>query len=158
MTYGLGAAGCAAAFIISYSLVALMYYRRNRWVRAVRRNPQDRDHRALLLATGLTRLNLFGMSFLVIAYALRVYRQAIPAPLGLQPPWSFGLGVLSTLAVLAIFTAPATCLFRLKGEIADRRYTEGEERVRVPHEPASVPIRRGTAADKEARELGYRKR
>jgi hypothetical protein len=158
MTYGLGAAGCAAAFIISYSLVALMYYRRNRWVRAVRRNPQDRDHRALLLATGLTRLNLFGMSLLVIAYALRVYRQAIPAPLGPQPPWSFGLGVLSTLAVLAVFTAPATCLFRLKGEIADRRYTEGEERVRVPHEPASVPIRRGTAADKEARELGYRKR
>jgi hypothetical protein len=158
MTYGLGAAGCAAAFIISYSLVALMYYRRNRWVRAVRRNPQDRDHRALLLATGLTRLNLFGMSFLVIAYALRVYRQAIPAPLGPQPPWSFGLGVLSTLAVMAVFTAPATCLFRLKGEIADRRYTEGEERVRVPHEPASVPIRRGTAADKEARELGYRKR
>jgi hypothetical protein len=158
MTYGLAAVGCAATFIISYSLVALLYYRRNRWVRAVRRNPQDRDHRALLLATGLTRLNLFGMSLLVIVYALRVYRQAIPAPLGLQPAWSLGLGVLSTLAVMAIFTAPATCLFRLKGEIADRRYTEGEERVRVRHEPASVPKRRGTAADREAWELGYRKR
>jgi hypothetical protein len=87
-----------------------------------------------------------------------VYFQAIPAPLGPQPAWSFGLGVLSTLAVLAVFTAPGTCLFRLKGEIADRRYTEGEERVRVRHEPARVPKRRGTAADKEAMELGYRKR
>jgi hypothetical protein len=158
MTYGLAAAGCAAAFIISYSLVALLYYRRNRWVRAVRRDPRDRDHRALLLATGLTRLSLFGMSFLVIVYALRVYLQAIPAPLGLQPAWSFGLGVLSILAVLGVFTAPATCLFRLKGEIADRRYTEGEERVRVRHERARVPKRRGRAADKEARVLGYRKR
>ena len=159
MTYGLAASGCAAAFIISYSLVALLYYRRNRWVRAVRRDPQDRDHRTLLLATGLTRLNLFGMSFVVIVYALRVYRQAIPAPLGPQPTWSFGLGVLSTLAVLAIFTAPATCLLRLKGEIADRRYTEGEEeRVRGRHEPARVPKRRGTAVDKEVMELGYRKR
>jgi hypothetical protein len=157
MTYGLAAAACAA-FIIVYSLVALLYYRKNRWVRAVRRDPHDRDHRALLLATGLTTLNLFGMSFLVIVYALRVYFQAIPAPLGPQPAWSFGLGVLSTLAVLAIFTAPATCLLRLKGEIADRRYTEGEEHVRVRHEPARVPKRRGTAADKEARELEYRKR
>jgi hypothetical protein len=158
MTYGLAAAGCAAAIIISYSLVALLYYRRNPWVRAVRRDPQDRDHRALLLATGLTRLNLFGMSFLVIVYALRVYFQAIPAPLGLQPGWLFGLGVLSTLAVLGVFTAPATCLFRLKGEIADCRYTEEEERVRVRHEPARVPKRRGTEADKEVREFGYRKR
>ncbi len=159
MTYGLGAAGCAAAFIISYSLVALLYYRRNRWVRAVRRDPQDMAHRALYVATGLTRLNLVGMIFLVIVYALRVYFQESPPPPAPQPAWSLGLGVLSTLAVLAVFTAPATCLFRLKGEIADRRYTEGEEeRVRVPHEPASVPIRRGTAADKEARELEYRKR
>ena len=159
MTYGLAAAGCAAAYIILYSLVALLYYRRNRWVRAVRRDPQDRDHRALLLATGLTRLNLFGMSFLVIVYALRVYFQAIPAPLGPQPSWSFGFGVLSTLIVLAVFTASATCLFRLKGEIADRRYTEGEEeRVRVRHERARVPKRRGTAAERGVRELGYRKR
>src|SRR3712207_5121729 len=162
MTYGLAAAGCAA-FIISYSLVALLYYRRNYWVRAVRRDPQDRDHRALLLATALTRVNLFGMSFLVIVYALRVYFQAIPAPLGPQPAWSqpalsFGLGVLSTLAVLAVFTAPATCLFRLKGEIADRRYTEGEGRMRGRHERARVPKRHGTAADRETRELGYRKR
>ena len=154
------AAGYAAVFAIPYSVVALLYYRRNRWVRAVRRDPQDRDHRALLLATGLTRLNLFAMSFLVIVYALRVYLRAVPAPLGPQPAWSFWLGVLSTLAVLAVFTAPATCLFRLKGEIADRRYTEGEEqeRVRGRHEPASVPKRRGTAADREARELGYRRR
>ena len=152
------AAGYAAVFTIPYSVVALLYYRRNRWVRAVRRDPQDRDHRTLLLATGLTRLNLLGMSFLVIVYALRVYFQAIPAPLGPQPAWSFWLGVLSTLAVLAVFTAPATCLFRLKGEIADRRYTEGEERVRVRHEPARVPKRRGTAVDREVREVGYRKR
>jgi hypothetical protein len=164
MTYGLAAAACAA-FIIVYSLVALLYYRKNRWVRAVRRDPHDRDHRALLLATGLTRLNLFGMSFLVIVYALRVYFQAFPAPLGPQPAWSqpepawsFGLGVFSTLIVLVVCTAPATGLFRLKGEIADRRYTEGEEHVRVRHEPARVPKRRGTAADKEARELEYRKR
>jgi hypothetical protein len=158
MTYGLAAAGCAAAYIILYSVVALLYYRRNRWVRAVRRVPQDRDHRALLLAIGLTRLNLFGMSFLVIVYALRVYFQAIPAPLGPRPSWSFVLGVLSTLIVLAVFTAPATCLFRLKGEIADRRYTEGEERVRVRHGRSGVAKRRGTPAGKEARELGYRKR
>jgi hypothetical protein len=158
MAYGLAAAGCAAAIIISYSLVALLYYRRNRWVRAVRRDPQDRDHRALLLTTGLTALNLFGMFFLVIVYALRVYFQTIPAPLGLQPAWAFGLGVLSTLAVLGVFTAPATCLFRLKGEIADRRYTEGVEGVGVRHEPARVPKRRGAEADKEAMELGYRNR
>jgi hypothetical protein len=157
VTYGLAAAVCAA-FIILYSLAALLYYRRDRWVRAVLRDPQDRDHRALLLATGLTRLNLFGMSFLVIVFVLRVYFRAIPAPLGPQPAWSYGLGVLSTLAVLAVFTAPATCLFRLKGEIADRRYIEGKERVRVRHERVHVPKRRGTAVDKEARELGYRKR
>jgi hypothetical protein len=154
------AAGYAAVFAIPYSVVALLYYSRNRWVRAVRRDPQDMAHRALYIATGLTRLNLVGMIFLVIVYALRVYFQESPPPPEPQPAWSFGLGMLSTLVVLAVFTAPATCLFRLKGEIADRRYTEGEEeeRVRVPHEPASVPKRRGTAADKEARELGYRKR
>jgi hypothetical protein len=163
MTYGLTAAGCAA-FIISYSLGALLYYRRNRWVRAVSRDPQDRAHRALLLATGLTRLSLFGVSFLVIGDTLRVYFQAIPAPLGPQPTWSepawsFGLGVLSTLAVLVVFTAPATCLFRLKGEIADRRYTEGvEERVRGRHKRARVPKRRRRAADREARGLAYRRR
>ena len=159
MTYRLAATGCAAAFIIPYSVVALLYYRRNRWVRAVRRDPQDMAHRALLVATGLTRLNLVGMALLVIVYALRVYFEAIPAPLGSQPTWSLGLAVLSTLAVLAVFTAPATCLFRLKGEIADRRYTEGEEeREPVRHERARVPKQRGTAADKEARELGYRRR
>jgi hypothetical protein len=49
-------------------------------------------------------------------------------------------------------------LFRLKGEIADRRYIEGKERVRVRHERAHVPKRRGAAADKEAKELGFRKR
>jgi hypothetical protein len=153
------AAGYAAVFTIPYSVAALLYYRRNRWVRAVRRDPQDMAHRALLVATGLTRLNLVGMIFLVIVYALRVYFQESPPPPEPQPAWSFGLGMLSTLAVLAVFTAPATCLFRLKGEIADRRYTEGEEeRVRVLDEPARVPNRRGTAADKEAREVGYRKR
>jgi hypothetical protein len=150
-TYGQAAVACAA-FIILYSLVALLYYRRDRWVRAVRRDPKDRAHRALLLATGLTKLNLLGISFLVIVYALRVYFRATPAPLGPQPAWSFGLGVLSTLAVLVVFTAPATCLFRLKGEIADRGYIEGKERVRVRRERARVPKRRGRAADKEARE------
>jgi hypothetical protein len=55
--------------------------------------------------------------------------------------------VLSTLVVLAVFTAPATCLFRLKGEISDRRYTEIGGRSRVPK-------RRAKAKDKEARELG----
>jgi len=155
------AAGYAAVFTIPYSLVALLFYRRNRWVRAVRRDPQDRDHRALYLATGLTRVNLVGMTFLVVVYALRAYFQESPRTPEPQPAWSFGLGMLSTLVVLAVFTAPATCLFRLKGEIADRRYTEGEEeRVRGRHAPARVPKRRGTAADREAREreLAYRRR
>lgn len=157
LIYGLVAAGFAAAFTIPYSLVALLCYGRNRWVRAVRRDPQDRDHRALLIATGLTRVNLFGMTFLVIVYALRVYNRAssLPEP---QPAWSYWLGVLSTLVVLAVFTAPATCLFRLKGGIADRRYSEGEERVRVPGERARVPKRHSRTADKGARRLGYRKR
>ena len=152
-------ATCYAAIVtIPYASVALVFYRSNRWVRAVRRDPQDRDHRALLIATGLTRLNLFGMTFLAGVYALRAYFQISPPPPEPRPAWAFGLSMLSTLVVLAIFTSPATCLFRLKGEIADRRYSEGEERVRVPDERARVLKRRSTAADKEARELGYRKR
>jgi hypothetical protein len=135
------AAGYAAVFTIPYSVVALLYYRRNRWVRAVRRDPQDMDHRALLLATGLTRLNLVGMIFLVIVYALRVYFQESPPPPEPQPAWSFGLGMLSTLVVLAVFTSPATCLFRLKGEIADRRYNERDEHLRVLDERARVLTR-----------------
>jgi hypothetical protein len=136
------AAGYAAVFTIPYSVVALLFYRRNRWVRAVRRDPQDRAHRALYVATGLTRLNLVGMTFLVVVYALRVYFQESPPPPEPQPAWSFALGLLSTLVVLAVFTSPATCLFRLKGEIADRRYTEGEEeRVPVRHERERVLTR-----------------
>jgi hypothetical protein len=82
------------------------------------------------------------MTFLVVVYALRVYFQESPPPPEPQPAWSFGLGLLSTLVVLAVFTSPATCLFRLKGEIADRRYTEGEdERVPVRHERARVLTR-----------------
>jgi hypothetical protein len=148
LVYGLVAAGFAAAFTIPYSLAALLYYRRNRWVRAVRRHPQDRDHRALLIAIGLTRLNLLAMTVLVICYSLRVYYRGTSPPEP-QPSWSFWLGVLSTLVVLAVFTAPATCLFRLKGEIADRRYGEGEKRVRVPDERARVPKRRSRAANRE---------
>jgi hypothetical protein len=135
------AAGYAAVFTIPYSVVALLFYRRNRWVRAVHRDPQDRAHRALYVATGLTRLNLVGMTFLVIVYALRVYFQESLPPPEPQPAWSFGLGMLSTLVVLAVVTAPATCLFRLKGEIADRRYNESDEQLRVRDERARVLTR-----------------
>jgi hypothetical protein len=135
------AAGYAAVFTIPYSVVALLFYRRNRWVRAVRRDPQDRAHRALYIATGLTRLNLVGMIFLVIVYALRVYFKDSPPPPESQPAWSFGLGMLSTLVVLAVFTSPATCLFRLKGEIADRRYNESDEHSPVLDERARVLTR-----------------
>ena len=135
------AAGYAAVFTIPYSLVALLFYRGNRWVRAVRRDPRDRAHRALYLATGLTRLNLVGMAFLVIVYALRVYFQVSPPPPEPQPAWSFGLGMISTLVVLAVFTSPATCLFRLKGEIADRCYNERDEHLRVPDDRARVLTR-----------------
>jgi hypothetical protein len=135
------AAGYAAVFTIPYSVVALLFYRRNRWVRAVRRDPQDMAHRALYVAIGLTRLNLVGMIFLVIVYALRVYFQESPPPPEAQPAWSFGLGMLSTLVVLAVFTSPATCLFRLKGEIADRRYNERDENLRVLDERARVLTR-----------------
>ena len=135
------AAGYAAVFTIPYSVVALLFYRRNRWVRAVHRDPQDRAHRALYVATGLTRLNLVGMTFLVVVFALRVYFQESPPPPEPQPAWSFGLGMLSTLVVLAVVTAPATCLFRLKGEIADRRYNERDEHLRVPDERARVLTR-----------------
>ncbi len=135
------AAGYAAVFAIPYTVVALLFYRRNRWVRAVRRDSQDRAHRALLVATGLTRLNLVGMIFLVIVYALRVYFQESPPPPEAQPAWSVGLGMLSTLVVLAVFTSPATCLFLLKGEIADRRYNERDEHLRVPDERARVLTR-----------------
>jgi hypothetical protein len=135
------AAGYAAVFTIPYSVVALLFYRRNRWVRAVRRDPQDRAHRALYVATGLTRLNLVGMTFLVVVYALRAFFQESPPPPEPQPAWSFGLGMLSALAVLAVFTSPATCLFRLKGEIADRRYNESDEHSRVRDERARVLTR-----------------
>jgi hypothetical protein len=135
------AAGYAAVFTIPYSVVALLFYRRNRWVRAVQRDSQDRAHRALYVATGLTRLNLVGMIFLVVVYALRVYFQESPPPPEPQPAWSVGLGMISTLIVLAVFTAPATCLFLQKGEIADRRYNERDEHLRVADERARVLTR-----------------
>jgi hypothetical protein len=135
------AAGYAAVFTIPYSLVALLFYRSNRWVRAARRDPQDRAHRALQVATGLTRLNLVGMIFLVVVYASRAYFKESPPPPEPQPAWSFGLGMLSTLVVLAVFTSPATCLLRLKGEIADRRHNERDEHLRVPDERTRVLTR-----------------